>query len=116
MEIDKEVLKGHIDTIILTLLNQREMYGYELAKTVYEKTQENFELKEGTMYLAFKRLEKNGHIASYWGADTSGGGRRKYYCILPAGKERFLQKKREWNFIKSILDTFLREETNDEEN
>lgn len=58
MEVNKEVLKGHIDTIILSLLHSRDMYGYELAKLVREKSEEQFELKEGTLYLSLKRLEK----------------------------------------------------------
>lgn len=107
MEIDKEILKGYIDTILLSLLLNQDRYGYELAKTVYEKTQENFELKEATMYLALKRLEKHGYIESYWGDETSRGGRRKYYRLTADGKERFLKKQREWNFVKSLLDTFL---------
>ena len=59
MEVNKEVLKGHIDTIILSLLHIRDMYGYEIAKLVREKSDEQFELKEGTLYLSLKRLEKN---------------------------------------------------------
>ncbi len=59
MEVNKEVLKGHIDTLILSLLHNRDMYGYELAKIVREKSEDKFELKEGTLYLSLKRLEKN---------------------------------------------------------
>ena len=63
MEINKEVLKGHIDTLILSLLHDRDMYGYEIAKFVREKSNEQFELKEGTLYLSLKRLEKtNGSL------------------------------------------------------
>ncbi|MGG4471577.1 PadR family transcriptional regulator, partial [Paenibacillus alvei] len=46
MEINKEVLKGHIDTLILSLLSKQDMYGYEIAKVVREKSIEQFELKE----------------------------------------------------------------------
>lgn len=67
MEINKEILKGHIDTLILSLLHRRDMYGYELAKIVREKSDDQFELKEGTLYLSLKRLEKNEWVSSYWG-------------------------------------------------
>ncbi|XEC94225.1 PadR family transcriptional regulator [Paenibacillus tarimensis] len=107
MEIDKEILKGHIDTILLALLHHKPMYGYELAKTAREKSKGKFELKEGTLYLALKRLEKNQMVESYWGDDESEGGRRKYYRILPAGSERYDQKKTEWDFVKGIMDTFF---------
>ncbi|WP_435923126.1 PadR family transcriptional regulator [Paenibacillus sp. DYY-L-2] len=107
MEVNKEVLKGHIDTIILSLLCNKEMYGYELAKSVREKSSDQFELKEGTLYLSLKRLEKNEWISSYWGDEQGPGGRRKYYRITPLGEEIFQQKRLEWRFIKGIIDSFL---------
>ncbi|MGG3915825.1 PadR family transcriptional regulator [Rossellomorea vietnamensis] len=107
MEINKEVLKGHIDTLILSLLNNRDMYGYELAKTVREKSGDQFELKEGTLYLSLKRLEKNQWISSYWGDEQGPGGRRKYYTLTPLGQEGFEEKRKEWHFVKKIIDTFI---------
>lgn len=108
MEVDREVLKGHIDTIILALLHEKSLYGYELAKNVRERSQQQFELKEGTMYVALKRLESKGMISSYWGADDqSEGGRRKYYQILPQGMELLRHKKREWETITSIMKFFF---------
>ena len=107
MEINKEVLKGHIDTLILSLLHTRDMYGYELAKLVREKSKEQFELKEGTLYLSLKRLEKNKWISSYWGDEQGPGGRRKYYKLTNLGIEGFEQKRTEWHFFKQIIDSFL---------
>jgi PadR family transcriptional regulator, regulatory protein PadR len=107
LDINKEVLKGHIDTLILSLLQQRDMYGYEIAKLVREKSGEQFELKEGTMYLSLKRLEKKKWISSYWGDEQGPGGRRKYYKLTPLGNEGFKEKRAEWLFVKKIIDTFL---------
>ncbi|WP_216831522.1 PadR family transcriptional regulator [Alkalihalobacterium elongatum] len=107
MEVNKEVLKGHIDTLILSLLNSRDMYGYELAKLVREKSEEQFELKEGTLYLSLKRLEKNKWISSYWGDEQGPGGRRKYYKLTPLGEEGFERKRKEWQFVKKIIDSFI---------
>lgn len=116
MEINKEVLKGHIDTLILSLLHNRDMYGYELAKFVREKSEEQFELKEGTLYLSLKRLEKSKWVESYWGDEQGPGGRRKYYKLTPDGREGFIEKRLEWQFVKRIMDSFLeggeRNETN----
>ncbi|KEO80818.1 PadR family transcriptional regulator [Tumebacillus flagellatus] len=115
MEIDKEILKGYVDTIILATLRERPLYGYELAKTVRERSLGSFELKEGTMYLALKRLEKNEFIESYWGdEEASGGGRRKYYRLRQAGEQRYLDKKREWQFVKQTMETFFKEGTRSE--
>ncbi|MGP4079411.1 PadR family transcriptional regulator [Pseudalkalibacillus sp. R45] len=107
MEINKEVLKGHIDTLILSLLDTRDMYGYELAKLVREKSDNQFELKEGTLYLSLKRLEKNKWITSYWGDEQGPGGRRKYYKLTPLGQEGYEKKRSEWQFVKKIIDSFL---------
>ncbi|MED1865761.1 PadR family transcriptional regulator [Fictibacillus nanhaiensis] len=107
MEVNKEVLKGHIDTLILSLLVKRDMYGYELAKLVREKSEDQFELKEGTLYLSLKRLEKNEWIESYWGDEHGPGGRRKYYRLTQQGKDGFEQKRREWQFVKRIIDQFI---------
>lgn len=107
MEINKEVLKGHIDTIILSLLQSREMYGYEIAKTVREKSEDQFELKEGTLYLSLKRLEKNDWISSYWSDEQGPGGRRKYYTLTAIGKKGFEEKQAEWLFVKKLIDSFL---------
>lgn len=107
LEINKEVLKGHIDTLMLSLLNLRDMYGYELAKLVREKSDNQFELKEGTLYLSLKRLEKNEWIESYWGDEQGPGGRRKYYKLTSLGKAGYQEKRKEWQFVKKIIDSFI---------
>lgn len=107
MDINKEVLKGHIDTLILSLLQSRDMYGYEIAKVVREKSEDQFELKEGTLYLSLKRLEKNEWITSYWGDEQGPGGRRKYYKLTSLGKEGYVEKRSEWEFVKRLMDSFL---------
>lgn len=88
------------------MLYSDDLYGYELAKRVKEQTDEQFELKEGTLYLAFKRLEKGEFIESYWG-DENIGGRRKYYRLMPTGKCHIESKKVQWQEIKKMIDTFL---------
>lgn len=110
MEIDKELLKGHIDTMILSLLEDRDMYGYEIAKVVHARTDEAFELKEGTLYLSLKRLEKKGSVESYWGDEQGAGGRRKYYRVTADGRSALERKKVEWRLVKQLMDLFLQEE------
>jgi PadR family transcriptional regulator PadR len=105
--IEKELLKGHIDIVILALLYDGDIYGYELAKRVKKQTDNQFELKEGTLYLAFKRLEEGGLVESYWG-DESEGGRRKYYRLLAKGKIHLLEAKKAWEQLRKIMDVFLR--------
>lgn len=116
MSINKEMLKGHIDTMLLALIGKSDRYGYELAKAVREANQDDFELKEGTLYLALKRLEKTGSLTSYWGEDQGTGGRRKYYSITENGKTELEKKQREWNVMKHMMDHLLGEGKKNETN
>ena len=68
MELNKELLKGHIDTLILAILEKNDSYGFEIAKNVLNKT--TFELKDGTLYISLKRMESKGLIESYWQSST----------------------------------------------
>lgn len=108
MEFDKEVLKGYIDTIVLSVLHNEDMYGYLIAKKIKEKSKEEFEMKEATLYVSLKRLEKKGYILGYWN-DTEGtsGGRRRYYSITEEGKGNFKRSTGEWDALKGILDNFM---------
>ena len=109
MEFDKEILKGYIDSIVLSALFDEDMYGYSLAKKINEKSNEEFEIKEATMYVSLKRLEKKGYLKGYWN-DTEGtsGGRRRYYSITEDGKAFFIRSVKEWNSLKAILNNFMR--------
>ena len=101
MELNKEILKGHIDTMILAILEKNDSYGFEIAKNVLEQTA--FELKDGTLYISLKRLESKGFIESYWQSSQGPGNRRKYYKITQYGIESLDKKVDEWNFVKNIF-------------
>lgn len=112
MEVNKEMIKGYIESIILSLLMNEDLYGYDIAKKIRGTSEETFEIKEGTMYVVLKRLENNGLIESYWDDSISGGGRRRYHHITDKGKEYLENMKEEWKFFKSIVDKFLGREIN----
>ena len=107
MQLNKEVLKGYIDILIVSILEKKDCYGYEIAKQVRERSE--FELKEGTMYLALKRMESKNLIKSYYSNEQSSGGRRKYYNLTNEGKDFLEIKKQEWRFIKKVMNQFLGE-------
>lgn len=106
MSITADLLRGHTDTIILARLIEKDSYGYEINKAVYRASNQRYELKEATLYTAFKRLEDAGCISSYWG-DRQTGARRKYYTITNIGKEAYRQKINEWLEAKRLLDKLL---------
>jgi len=105
-QLSADLLRGHTDTIILGLLMDGDKYGYEITKLVHERSEFRYELKEATMYSSLKRLEKDGHIISYWGDQTL-GGRRKYYRTTESGKELYENNKQNWNYAKKILDKLI---------
>jgi len=109
LEIDKEMLKGYIESIILSFLKQEDLYGYEISKRIREISGNTFEIKEGTMYVVLKRLENSEYILPYWDDFESGGGRRRYYKITNEGIKYLTAKKQQWDFFKNIMDTFYRE-------
>ena len=105
-KLSADLLRGHTDTIILKLLVDGDKYGYEITKLIREHSQQQYDLKEATMYSSLKRLEKDGHITSYWGSETQ-GGRRKYYAVTPTGRELYKANKHNWDYAKQILDELL---------
>jgi PadR family transcriptional regulator PadR len=107
--LSSDLLRGHTDTIVLGILLKGDSYGYQIHRTILEKTNGQYELKEATLYSSYRRLEQEGYITAYWG-DESQGGRRKYYRITEKGKELYRQNKADWEFTKRILNLLLEEE------
>ena len=105
-EINSDLIRGHIDTIILKILKDGDNYGYEIMKAVSVNSQHEYELKEPSLYTSLKRLEKQGHIVSYWG-DQSQGGRRKYYHITQRGIAAYEQALAEWLQALKIITMLL---------
>ncbi|MDR1506375.1 MAG: PadR family transcriptional regulator [Treponema sp.] len=107
-KLSSDVLRGHTDTIVLSILKSGDAYGFEIYNTILEKTGQQYELKETTLYSSYKRLEQAGCIASYWGDETQ-GARRKYYKITKKGKEVLEQNLLDWRFTQAILKNLLEE-------
>ncbi|QQE78854.1 PadR family transcriptional regulator [Alicyclobacillus sp. SO9] len=101
-----DMIRGHIDTIILKLLMDTDKYGYEISKLVSAGSDGEYELKEATMYSSLKRMEREEAITSYWGDETQ-GGRRKYYSITSKGKDTYEQNKRNWENVQRILNNLI---------
>ncbi len=91
----RELLKGNIDSLLLSLIGTKPMYGYQILKELDEKSLGYFRFKEGTLYPALHRLEKSGLIGGTW--DTLASGRqRRYYHITERGNKLLSEKKSQW--------------------
>ena len=104
--INSDLIRGHIDTIILKILSSADNYGYEIMKAVSINSGGKYELKEPSLYTSLKRLEKQGDIKSYWG-NESHGGRRKYYQITDSGRDSLSNAIKEWTFAQKIINQLL---------
>jgi len=107
MSITSDVIRGHTEPIILSHLIEKDSYGYKINKEIMEKTDNLYELKEATLYSAFRRLEQAKLIESYWG-DEGVGARRRYYAITEKGREVYQDYKIDWNNAKAIIDKLLK--------
>ena len=105
-KINSDLIRGHIDTIILKILRDGDNYGYEIMKAVSANSDNEYELKEPSLYTSLKRLEKQRHIVSYWG-DQSQGARRKYYRITESGEAAYEKALAEWLHAQKIITMLL---------
>lgn len=99
--MDREIMKGSIDILLLNLLAGRDMYGYEMVKELKEKSDALYNMGEGTLYPALKRMEKKDWLQSYW-TETE-NGRRKYYQITDDGSLILEKKLQEWNSVHHLI-------------
>ncbi len=109
MNLSADLLRGYTDPIILRRLEDRDGYGYQISKEVSEVSGGRLELKEATLYTAFRRLETAGFIRSYWG-DENVGARRRYYSLTETGKDKLAEERNTWRETREVLDELLKGE------
>ncbi|HZV89608.1 MAG TPA: helix-turn-helix transcriptional regulator [Candidatus Binatus sp.] len=106
MPFDRELLKGSIALLILKLLSERDMYGYEIIQESLRRSQEAFEFKEGTLYPALHQLHKRGYLRSEWRTGEN-GKQRKYYGLTAAGRKAARASEKEWFFFTKMVNAIL---------
>lgn len=106
--ISADLIRGHINTIILRTLYDRDKYGYEIIEEIEKKSHGQYSLKQPTLYSALKRLESQGYINAYWKTDeVSLGGRRKYYTLTDSGREITEKNQSEWEYSRTVIDNLI---------
>ena len=106
MSIDSDVIRGHVDTIILKTLTTGDKYGYEIIKEIEQKSQGTYELKQPTLYSCLKRLENQGLISGY-SKNSDIGGKRHYYKLTKKGRESYENSMQDWFNSRSIIDSLM---------
>ena len=94
LKIEKSLVSGSMTMLILRLLEEKDMYGYEMIEALREKSQNVFELKAGTLYPLLHGLEEKNFVLSYEQEAT--GKVRKYYRLTAEGSRRLAEKKADW--------------------
>ena len=94
MALDKNLISGSTAMLLLRLLSEKDMYGYEMIEELRRRSQNVFELKAGTLYPLLHGLEEKECLVSY--EKEAGGKTRKYYSITKEGKKQLRAKEKEW--------------------
>ena len=106
MPVNKEMLKGSTVILVLSMLDRKPMYGYQMIKEIEKESSGVFSFKEGTLYPILHSLESENIIESYWWG-KEGSRQRKYYRLTTKGKSELKEKQQEWVTFRTTVDKFL---------
>jgi len=96
MDFDRGLIGGSALLMVLSLLHERDMYGYEIIKELEERSKNVFRFKEGTLYPVLHRMENMSYVKSYR-KEAENGKERKYYSITAAGEKQLQEEKQKWH-------------------
>ena len=106
LDISSDLIRGHINTIILRCLFEKDKYGYDIMEEIEKKSGGMYKLKPPTLYSALKRLEKLGYVQSYAG-EFSNGGQRKFLHLTDEGRTVAQRSLSEWEFSRTVIDGLI---------
>ena len=102
MSSEKHTLSGNTTMLILKLLEEKDMYGYQIIEELAEKSQQLFQLKTGTLYPLLHGLEKSGKVTSYE-EHVEGQKVRRYYQLTKQGRGLLMEKQANWDsYTKAV--------------
>lgn len=102
MKYSKELLKGSTPILVMSVLKGGDQYGYKIIKELEQRSQNVFEMSEGTLYPILHALEKEKFLTSYW--EEKDGRKRKYYHLTERGAKEFADKKEEFvSYSKDVI-------------
>ncbi len=106
MKIGKELAKGSTGLLVLSVISEQEMYGYQIIQVISARSESVFNLNEGTLYPILHALEKEGCLSSYRAMSES-GRERKYYRITPQGELWLKVHKEEWRTFSRAVNKIV---------
>ena len=106
MKIEKSLLSGSTPMLVLALLKDGDKYGYEMIEELAKRSDDTFQMKEGTLYPLLHALEKEGFVRSYTKLAPS-GRERKYYTLTRSGRAQLEYKEEEWRVFSTKVNAVL---------
>ncbi len=106
-KILKQMKMGTTEFLVLVVLNEKDRYGYEIAREVHDRSEGFFEFKQGFLYPALRRMEQTNSIRGYWRRSDTGGPNRKYYRLTSKGQLRLGAFVEAWGEFGDQLDRLL---------
>ncbi|MEW8973532.1 MAG: helix-turn-helix transcriptional regulator [Tissierellaceae bacterium] len=106
MKVDKSLVSGSTSMLILSLLDEKDMYGYQMIEELEKRSNNIFELKAGTLYPLLHGLEKQGYLESYDGKAESNRP-RKYYRLTRKGHSHLKDRKEEWSIFSKTINSII---------
>ena len=103
---DKSQLSGNAAMLLMKLLEEKDMYGYQMIEELRRRSDQTFELKAGTQYPLLHGLEEKGYITSYQD-DADAARPRKYYHLTKSGREQLKEKQEEWRRYSRAVDLVM---------
>jgi DNA-binding PadR family transcriptional regulator len=100
-----EMLKGHLDLLVLAALESGPAHGYAIIETIRSKSGGAFDLPEGTVYPALHRLEEQHLLKSIWSAES--GRRRRVYSLTKRGTAALVDRRAGWKQFTAAIGTLL---------
>ena len=108
MSLDRTLVSGSMSMLILKLLSEKDMYGYEMIDTLRKRSENIFELKAGTLYPLLHSLEDKNFLTCY--EQEVSGKVRKYYSITKDGRKFLESKRSEWEqYAKAVTNVLALE-------
>lgn len=107
MAVDKKLITGSTDMLLLKLMEKEDMYGYQMIDELKKRSNNVFDMKAGTLYPLLHQLEQKGYLTTY--EQAAGEARvRKYYRLTKEGRAHLIEREKEWMVFAGAVGDVLK--------
>ena len=110
MELDRSLVSGSMGMLVMKLLEERDLYGYQMIEELKRRSDDTFHLKAGSLYPLLHGLEEKGYVTAYE-QEASAGKPRRYYHLTRIGHAALQEKETSWNLYTTAVRRVLNGES-----